>query len=264
MGPVLKLILRAGLVEELGGLGRRGVPCCQMARFGSKARNLAALGLVLGATLLIRTELAMAQEPAAATQAPVAPAPASQAKAAEVRRDPAGKTGISPVAEAIARGDAALLARDFPAATAAYQEAIKADPKKAIGHLRMASLHLVSGELDQATVVLETAERFTAGDARLTIQVLALKAMLLERRAAWEDAGLAWSAYAMLGRAGGAAVADSLLQDAIMTTCAERKTKVAAVPEREAAYAKVRQRIEKGLAEAEPSSVPTVPAPAAP
>ena len=157
-----------------------------------------------------------------------------------------------------------MLARDFPGAATAYQEAIKAEPQKALGHLRMVSMHLLQGDLDQASLVLATAERFSSGDVRSTIQVLALKAMLLERRAVYSEATLAWSAYAMLGRAGGPALADALIQQAILTTCADRKTVIAAVAERQAAYAKVRERIEKGLAEAEPSSVPTVPAPTAP
>jgi hypothetical protein len=159
--------------------------------------------------------------------------------------------------EAVLRGDAAVLARDFAAAAGAYQEAIKAAPQKALGHLRMASLHLSLGQLDEATEVLAAAKRFTGGDAALTVQVLALEAMLLERRAVWADATLAWSAYAMLGRAGGAAGGDALTQQAIVTTCADRKTVIAKVTEREVAYAKVRERIEKGLAEAEPSSSAT-------
>lgn len=158
--------------------------------------------------------------------------------------------------EAIVRGDAALLARDSVAATAAYQEAIKAAPQRALGHLRLASLHLSLGNLDEAGEVLAAAERFTAGDATLTVQALALKAMLLERRAAWADATLAFSAYAMLGRAGTAAGGDALTQEAIVTTCADRKTVIAKVTERQTAYAKVRERIEKDLAEAQPSSGP--------
>jgi tetratricopeptide (TPR) repeat protein len=235
-----------------------------MARFRSLAIHLGALGLVLGTTSLAAAQQAPASAAAPPASAASKPAAKAPAPSAEMRRDPQGKAGISPVTEAIARGDAALLARDLPGAAAAYQDAIKIEPKKAIGHLRMGSLHLLAGELDQATVVLQTAERFTAGDARLTIQLLALRAMLLERRAVWEEAGLAWSAYAMLGRAGGPALGDGLLQQAVMTTCAERKTVVAAVPEREAAYAKVRERIEKDLAKAEPSSLPAAPAPEAP
>jgi len=159
--------------------------------------------------------------------------------------------------EAIVRGDAAVLARDFVAAAIAYQEAIKSAPQKALGHLRMASLHLSLGQLDEAAEVLATAERFSGGDATLTVQILALKAMLLERRGAWSEATLAWSAYAMLGRAGGAAGGDALTQQAIVDTCADRKTVIAKVTERQAAYAKVRERIDKGLAETEPSSSAT-------
>jgi hypothetical protein len=173
-----------------------------------------------------------------------------------ILRDPSGKAGISPAMEAIAAGDEALLARDFPAAAVQYQQAITLEPRKALGHLRMAALHLSLGELDQATVVLETAETLTGGDAWLTVQTLALKAMLAERKGALADANLAWSAYALLGRAGGPALGDALMQQAVAATCAERKSAVAVALERQAASAKVRERIEKGLAEAEPSGTP--------
>jgi len=174
--------------------------------------------------------------------------------------------------EAVVRGDAAFLARDFASAAGAYQEAIKFEPQKPLGHLRMAALHLIQGELDQASVVLATAERFAGGDALANVQTLALKAMLQERRGALSDATLAWSAYALLGRAGGPALGDALLQQAVVTTAAQRKTAITQATERQAAYAKVRERIEKGLAEAEPSatspmtptpttSTPTTPAP---
>jgi tetratricopeptide (TPR) repeat protein len=166
--------------------------------------------------------------------------------------------------EAIAVGDAALLAGDFSAAAVQYQQAITLEPRKALGHLRMAALHLSLGELDQATLVLETAERFNGGDARITVQTLALKAMLAERKGALADANLAWSAYALLGRAGGPALGDALTQQAVATTCAERKTAVAAALERQAASAKVRERIEKNLAEAEPSGTSGAAAPKQP
>lgn len=202
---------------------------------------------------------------AAPTTSTVARSTEASAKAAApagaILRDPSGKAGISPAMEAIAAGDAALLARDFPAAALQYQQAITLEPRKALGHLRMAALHLSLGELDQATVVLETAERFTGGDARLTVQTLALKAMLAERKGALADANLAWSAYALLGRAGGPALGDALMQQAVAATCAGRKSAVATALERQAASAKVRDRIEKGLAEAEPSGTPRVAAP---
>jgi tetratricopeptide (TPR) repeat protein len=220
-----------------------------MVRFGSGCASAVLLALVgLGASPLRAEDVA-----------PAATSNATQPAGTAVRRDPDGKTGISPMMEAIVRGDAALLARDFPTATAAYQEAIKAAPQRALGHLRMASLHLSLGQLDEATEVLAAAERFTGGDATLTVQTLALKAMLLERRAAWSDATLAFSAYAMLGRAGSAAGAEGLVREAIVTTCADRKTVIARVTERQAAYAKVRERIEKDLAEAQPSSGSTAP-----
>ncbi len=72
------------------------------------------------------------------------------------------------------------------------------------------------GELDQATVVLETAERFTGGDARLTVQTLGAEGDAGRTKSgALADANLAWSAYALLGRAGGPALGDALMQQAV-------------------------------------------------
>src|SRR5690348_11351137 len=53
-----------------------------------------------------------------------------------VRHDPKGVKGISPYLEQINKGDRAYIARDFDGAIAAYREAIKTDPEKALGHYR--------------------------------------------------------------------------------------------------------------------------------
>src|SRR6478609_2314830 len=88
---------------------------------------------------------ATAATPAAG--APAATSPQPPAKAAEVRRDARGVKGISPFREAIARGDAALLRRDFEAALAAYREALAQEPENALGHYRSGEAQLQKGEL---------------------------------------------------------------------------------------------------------------------
>src|SRR5687768_7464609 len=89
----------------------------------------------------------LAQAPAA----PAAPAkpPAGDAAAAkpggtapgatapgQPRRDPNGQTGISPYMEQLKKGEDAYVARDFPGAVAAFQEAIKIDVQKMVGYYR--------------------------------------------------------------------------------------------------------------------------------
>ena len=68
---------------------------------------------------LFVTVSASAEEPAKAE-----PSAATSDAADGVRRDPKGLSGISPMWEAISKGDSAVLARDYDAAFAAYREDI--------------------------------------------------------------------------------------------------------------------------------------------
>jgi len=177
--------------------------------------------------------------------------PAQAASSTEaIRRDPKGRAGISPGMEAIARGDAALVAGDHTAANAAYQEAIKVEPQLGLGQVRLAALYLALGELERAAVVLTSAERAAAGDARLTLETLALKALLAERQGDLAEASSVWTAYALLARASASDSSGGQLHEVQVATAGERKKAIAAALERQTASAQVRQRIEKNLADA--------------
>src|SRR5262245_27593210 len=95
--------------------------------------------------------VALSALPAAAQ--PRQPAPA----AAGPRKDPEGKTGISPYMEQIIKGQASFVARDIPGAIAAFQEAIKLDPSKTLGFFRLGEAMLESGNLTEAEGAWTTA-----------------------------------------------------------------------------------------------------------
>src|SRR5262245_29758281 len=90
--------------------------------------------------LTISGSAALAQQPAAPAAPAASKPPAGGTAAAPAtgpRRDPNGQTGISPYMEQIKKGEDAYVARDFPGAVAAFQEAIKLDVQKMLGYYRM-------------------------------------------------------------------------------------------------------------------------------
>src|SRR4051812_11091617 len=68
----------------------------------------------------------------------------------EILRDPENKRGISPYMELVVKGEAAFVARDVPGATAAFQEAIKLDPTKALAFYRLGEVEADGGKLEEA------------------------------------------------------------------------------------------------------------------
>src|SRR5690348_517040 len=85
-----------------------------------------------------------------------APKPAATGSK-EVRKDPEGKRGISPYAEAIAKGEVAYVARDIPGAITAFQDAIKLDTERMLGFFRLGEAQLEAGKPDEADSTWQTA-----------------------------------------------------------------------------------------------------------
>lgn len=110
------------------------------------------------------------------------------------KRDPQGLKGVSPFWEAVSKGDAAYIARDFDGAIAAYREAIQSDPQNAMGHYRIGSAHLAKGDLREAEAAWVSALRFSTDNA-MKSKVLFVLADLRERQKAWDDAVDRWNAY---------------------------------------------------------------------
>ncbi len=112
-----------------------------------------------------------------------------------VRKDPEGKTGISPYMEQIAKGEAAYVARDFPAAIAAFQEAIKLDGQKMLGFYRLGEAQLNNGKPDEADATWQAALS-KKGPDDLMAKLLFVIADLRERQTKLDAAKDAWAAYA--------------------------------------------------------------------
>lgn len=121
----------------------------------------------------------------------------AKADADGVRRDPKGITGISPLYEAVNKGDAAYGAKDWDKAIEAYKAAIDKEPGRAIGHYRLGEAQLAAGKLDDAEQSWRAAAK-AAGDVepQWHAKALLLLADLKERQGKWEDAANGWKEYA--------------------------------------------------------------------
>jgi tetratricopeptide (TPR) repeat protein len=98
---------------------------------------------------------------------------------------------------AVADGIAKYAARDFPGAVAAFQKAIEADPKNALGHYFLGEAQLAAGNMTEAEAAWTRAS-LAANDAKdpsLRARVLFVLADLKERQKKWDDARAAWQVY---------------------------------------------------------------------
>jgi tetratricopeptide (TPR) repeat protein len=138
---------------------------------------------------------------AASPNAAVAPTPSVAAGVAvtssnAIRRDPAGRTGISPSWEAIKRGDDAYVANNLDGAIHEYQTAIESGAPNPIAHVRLASALIAKGDFKQAQVSLDAAMQLAQSDSQLTAKALFVTADLKERQHDLPGALAAWKAYA--------------------------------------------------------------------
>ena len=122
------------------------------------------------------------------------PKAAAAAGSKEVRRDPEGKRGISPYAEAIAKGESAYVARDLPGAITSFQDAIKLDTEKMLGFFRLGEAQLESNKPDDADSTWQTALG-KKGTDELNAKLLFVIADLRERQHKWQAAKDAWASY---------------------------------------------------------------------
>lgn len=155
-----------------------------------------------------------------------------------VRRDPNGVKGISPMWEALNKGDAAYTARDFDAAIAAYTEAITKAPQNPLGHYRKGQALTAKGELEEAVRAYTDALRFSQGSSAMKAKVLLVIADVRERQKALEDAQDSWTKYEEF-------VQGDATAKGYPATASERKSRIAAVVKLNADSAAVRARIEK-------------------
>jgi tetratricopeptide (TPR) repeat protein len=162
-----------------------------------RARSLVPSALT--AALLLASSVALADPPAAAPKADskaAAPPPAGAGAAKkDAHKDPEGRRGISPYMELISKGEASVLARDFPGAIAAFQEAVKLDTEKMLGFYRLGEAMLQSGKTEDAEATWQTALG-KKGTEELNARLLMVLADLKERTRKWQPAKDGWAAYA--------------------------------------------------------------------
>ncbi|MFO0592423.1 MAG: tetratricopeptide repeat protein [Polyangiaceae bacterium] len=134
--------------------------------------------------------------PATSAKPVAAPAPAATtgANGKPIRRDPEGRTGISPYNESVVKGQAAFAARDFAGAVTAFQEAIKLDPTAMLGYYLAGEAQLENGKPDEADAMW-TSALTKKGSEDLQSRVMFVLADLKERQKSWTAAKDAWSAY---------------------------------------------------------------------
>lgn len=151
--------------------------------------------LGLSACLGVANGALAADKAAAASDGKDAKSDGPQIGSDGVRRDPKGVKGISPYLEMIAKGDRAVVARDFDGAIAAYREAIKLDPEKALGHYRVGSAQLAKGDQKEAEAAFVNGLRFVGKDGTLKAKLIFVLADLRERQKNSDEAIGRWKEY---------------------------------------------------------------------
>ncbi len=156
------------------------------------------------------SEVPASEVPASTAEAQVpTPAPTSVAtpktlagadELDRIPKDPKGIKGISPFWKTVRQGDSAYLARDFGAAAALYQDAIKREPQNPLGHYRLGQAESARGQLDAAAEGYAAALRFSGSDPKLRAKALFVIADLNERRQALDSAAQGWTAYQQLAQ----------------------------------------------------------------
>jgi tetratricopeptide (TPR) repeat protein len=164
-------------------------------------------------------------------------------KGKTIRRDPEGKTGISPYMEIVVKGEASFVARDIQGAVAAFQEAIKLEPEKMLAFYRLGEAELESGKMDDADKTWEAALS-KKGPDDLKAKVLFVIAALRERQHKWQAAKDAWGAY-------GAFLQNNPKAKGFPATATERIKQADRRMKDEVDYGAVKQRIAARLAEKE-------------
>jgi tetratricopeptide (TPR) repeat protein len=199
-----------------------------------------ALGLVI---LLAPSAHALAQG-SGSSAAPAASSPkaattnATATPAKAIRRDPAGRTGISPSWEAIKRGDDAYIGHNLEGAIHEYQAAIESQPQNPVAHYRLGCALISKGDFKQAQDVLDAALRFSQSDPQTAAKTLFVTADLKERQHDYPAALAAWKAYS-------AFLAAHAGVRGFPGSSESRQAKIAAYTKLTEQSAKVKQRIDE-------------------
>ena len=212
------------------------------------ARRLAALSFVLASLLGVSVASAQEADEPSAVDEPSAPASggSEQATGQPITRSaeqfvaPKGTRGSSTFWAAVAKGDAAFLAQDYPAAMSEYQAALKIEPQNAVGHLRLGEALRAQDKIKEAGEAFTTALRF-AHTAQLKAKCHFLRADLRERAKLWDGAIEKWDAYAEFA----AGVKPQDEARVFPNVAEERKKRIATVKQMAVQYAAVAERIKQ-------------------
>lgn len=179
-----------------------------------------------------------AKKPDAGAAAPTAPTPP-----AGPLKDPENKKGLSPYMEAIKKGEDSFVARDFPSAVTAFQDAIKLDSSKMLGFYRLGEAQLASGKPEEAEAVWNVALN-KDGPADLKAKVHFVLADLRERQRKLDVGKEQWGKYAQF-------LKDQADAKGYPGTPEERQKVIDRRVKDEKDYAVVKERIIKRQAERE-------------
>ena len=164
-----------------------------------------------------------------------------------VRRDPKGVKGISPYMELILKGDRAFVARDFDGAIAAYREAIKSEPEKALAQYRVGEAQMAKGDQKEAEASFVSGLRFVGRDGTLKAKLIFALADLRERQKNNDEAIGRWKEYSKNAE-------DEKEAITYPATATERVARNEAWKKNVADSAEVKDRIAKRLKEADEAS----------
>lgn len=150
-----------------------------------------------------------------------------------------GNRSASPARQAIARGQAAYVARNFDEAMSAFQEALTSEAERPEATLDVGYTQQARGDHDAALSSYREAERLAAAANDHWTRARAMQAIanLLEARGRWDEASTAWQEFATF--------ADRHTE---VANAAFARARVEAIRQRAALndrYAVVRQRIEE-------------------
>ena len=166
------------------------------------------------------------------------PKPAAKSAERSEKYDPDNVIAISQFMETIVKGSTLYAAKDTTNAIDTFKKAIQLAPKNPLGHYMLAEAYLGSGNLPEAEAAIKDAlEASDPKNPALRSRVLFLAADIHERNKRWDQAKLAWQAYAEHAAKVG--------PDAGLSpqTSVERLKAIQKVLEMEKAYAAVRERI---------------------
>jgi predicted Zn-dependent protease len=196
-----------------------------------RSSPLRAVALALAVPLVALAPIAASGQPAKPVEKPRPPEGASPD-----RYDPDNVVAISQYMETLVKGTERFMAKDQTAAVDTFKKAVQLNPKHPLAHYLLAEAYLHANNLGEAeAAIAQAAETADPKNAGLRSRVLFLVADVQERQKKWEQAKVAWQAYAEHA---------ARFSDAgHPQTSAERIKAIQRVLDGEKAYAAVRDRI---------------------